>query len=138
MLHVAAHGFYGWRTGFAGAASRGPATRSSWPDLVCNQMAALLRPTHDLSDGLDQAMLQQTLVLAGAASQVVGLWSVADTSPPALMRIRRRIPARRRTHRGVAPGQAAPAAAGLCAPVLLGGLHPVRRLALPDATAFLP
>jgi len=42
--------------------------------------------TQDLSDALDQAGLRRALVLAGAASQVVSLWNVADASTPALMR----------------------------------------------------
>jgi len=136
MLHVATHGFYGWRAGLAGAATRGPATRSPWSDPLRGHIGALPPPTHDLSDGLDQAGLamadanrgpagivtareiagfdwsgtqlvvlsacetgqgavasgdgvyglRRALVLAGAASQVVSLWSVADASTPALMR----------------------------------------------------
>jgi CHAT domain-containing protein len=136
MLHVATHGFYGWRAGLAGAATRGPATRGPWPDPLRGPREALPPPTHDLSDGLDQAGLamadanrgpagivtareiagfdwtgtqlvvlsacqtgtgavasgdgvyglRRALVLAGAASQVVSLWSVADASTPALMR----------------------------------------------------
>jgi len=136
MLHVATHGFYGWRAGLAGAATRGPATRGPWLDALRGHIGALPPPTHDLSDGLDQAGLamadanrgsagivtareiagfdwlgtqlvvlsacqtgtgavasgdgvyglRRALVLAGAASQVVSLWSVADASTPALMR----------------------------------------------------
>jgi CHAT domain-containing protein len=136
MLHVATHGFYGWRAGLAGAATRSPSTRGPWHDPLRGHIGALPPPTHDLSDGLDQvglAMadanrgpagivtareiagfdwtgtqlvvlsacqtgvgavasgdgvygLRRALVLAGAASQVVSLWSVADASTPALMR----------------------------------------------------
>jgi tetratricopeptide (TPR) repeat protein len=136
MLHVATHGFYGWRAGLAGAASRGPDTRGPWLDPLRGHIGALPPLTHDLSDGLDQAGLamadanrgpagivtareiagfdwtgtqlvvlsacqtgrgavasgdgiyglRRALVLAGAASQVVSLWSVADASTPALMR----------------------------------------------------
>jgi CHAT domain-containing protein len=136
MLHVATHGFYGWRAGLAGAATRGLATRGPWPDPLRGPREALPPPTQDLSDGLDQAGLamadanrgpagivtareiagfdwtgtqlvvlsacqtglgtvasgdgvyglRRALVLAGAASQVVSLWSVADASTPALMR----------------------------------------------------
>jgi hypothetical protein len=57
MLHVATHGFYGWRAGFAGAATRSPATRGPWPDPLRGHIGALPPPTHDLSDGLDQAGL---------------------------------------------------------------------------------
>jgi CHAT domain-containing protein len=136
MLHVATHGFYGWRAGLAGAATRGPATRSPGLDPLRAPRGALPPPIHDLSDALDQAGLamadanrgpagivtareiagfdwtgtqlvvlsacqtgvgavasgdgvyglRRALVLAGAASQVVSLWSVADASTPALMR----------------------------------------------------
>src|SRR5262249_18702032 len=138
MLHIATHGFYGWRAGLAGAATRGPATHGPWSDPLRGHMDMGARPppTHDLSDGLDQvglAMadanrgpagivtareiagfdwtgtqlvvlsacqtglgavasgdgvygLRRALALAGAASQVVSLWSVADASTPALMR----------------------------------------------------
>jgi CHAT domain-containing protein len=136
MLHVATHGFYGWRAGLAGAATRGPATRGPWLDPLRGHIGARSPPTQDLSDGLDQAGLaladanrgpagivtareiagfdwtgtqlvvlsacqtglgavasgdgiyglRRALVLAGAASQVVSLWSVADASTPALMR----------------------------------------------------
>ena len=85
VLHVATHG--GWRAGFAGAATSGPVTRSPWPDpLRGPRIKALPPPTQDLSDALDQAVLRRARVLAGAASQVVSLWSVADASTPALMR----------------------------------------------------
>jgi CHAT domain-containing protein len=135
MLHIATHGFYGWRAGLAGAATRGPAMRGPSPDPLRGHIGAPTT-THDLSDGLDQAGLamaganrgpagivtareiagfdwtgtqlvvlsacqtgvgavasgdgvyglRRALVLAGAASQVVSLWSVADASTPALMR----------------------------------------------------
>jgi hypothetical protein len=48
-------------------------------------VGAMLPPTHDLSDALDNAGRRRALVLDVAASQVVSLWSVADASPPALM-----------------------------------------------------
>jgi CHAT domain-containing protein len=124
MIHLATHGFYGWRAGLAGAATRGP------------RISALPPITHDLFDSLDQAglamananrnpdgivtarelagldwtgtqlavlsacetgvgavasgdgvySLRRALVLAGVASQVVSLWSVADAATSALMR----------------------------------------------------
>jgi CHAT domain-containing protein len=136
MLHIATHGFYGWRAGLAGAATRGPATGGPWLDPLRGPREALPPLTYDLSDALDQAGLamadanrgpagivtareiagfdwtgtqlvvlsacqtglgavasgdgvyglRRALVLAGAASQVVSLWSVADASTPALMR----------------------------------------------------
>jgi CHAT domain-containing protein len=136
MLHVATHGFYGWRAGLAGAATQRPAMRGTWPAPLRGHIGELPPTTHDLSDALDQAGLamadanrgpagivtareiagfdwmgtqlvvlsacetgqgavasgdgvyglRRALVLAGAASQVVSLWSVADASTPALMR----------------------------------------------------
>jgi CHAT domain-containing protein len=136
MLHVATHGFYGWRAGFAGAAIRDPTMHGLWPDALRDSRSGLPPPTHDPSDGLDQAGLamadanrgpagivtareiagfdwtgtqlvvlsasqtglgavasgdglyglRRALVLAGAASQVVSLWNVADASTSALMR----------------------------------------------------
>src|SRR5262249_34948248 len=136
MLHIATHGFFGWRAGLAGAATRGPTTRRPWLDSLRGHIGPPPPTTHDLSDGLDQAGLakahanpgpaglltarevagfdwtgpqlvvlsacqpglgavasgdgvyglRRALVLAGAASQVVSLWSVADASTPALMR----------------------------------------------------
>jgi CHAT domain-containing protein/tetratricopeptide (TPR) repeat protein len=136
VLHVATHGFYGWRASLAGAATRGAATRGPWLDPLRGHIGALPPPTRDLSDALDQAGLamadanrgstgivtareiagfdwtgtqlvvlsacetglgavasgdgvyglRRALVLAGAASQVVSLWTVADASTPKLMR----------------------------------------------------
>jgi CHAT domain-containing protein/tetratricopeptide (TPR) repeat protein len=136
MLHVATHGFYGWRAGLAGATTRGPATHGPLPNSLRGRIRALPPPTRYLLDGLDQAGLamadanrgpagivtareiagfdwtgtqlvvlsacqtgvgavasgdgvyglRRALVLAGAASQVISLWSVADVSTPTLMR----------------------------------------------------
>src|SRR5262249_21372120 len=130
MLHVATHGFYGWRAGLAGATTRSPVARGPWPDALPSPIGALPPPPHALFDGLDQAGLamadanrgpagivtareiagfdwtgtqlvvlsacetgigavasgdgvyglRRALVVAGAASQVVSLWSVADAS----------------------------------------------------------
>ena len=86
VFHVTTHG--GWRADFAGAATSGPVTSSPWPDPLRGHrdVGALPPPTQDRSDALDQARLRRSLVLAGAASQVVSLWSVADASTPALRR----------------------------------------------------
>jgi tetratricopeptide (TPR) repeat protein len=70
MLHVATHGFYGWRAGLAGAATRGPATRGPWPDPLRGPREALPPPTHDLSDGLDQAGLAMADANQGPAGIV--------------------------------------------------------------------
>jgi CHAT domain-containing protein/Tfp pilus assembly protein PilF len=136
MLHIATHGFYGWRASLAGAATRGVDTRGPWLDPLRGHIGALSSRSYDLSDALDQAGLamadanrgpagivtaremagfdwtgtqlvvlsacetglgavasgdgvyglRRALVLAGAASQVVSLWNVADASTPALMR----------------------------------------------------
>jgi CHAT domain-containing protein len=84
-VHVASH--RGWPAGFAGTATSGPVTCSPWPDPLCGYMdVGALPPTHDRSDALDQPGLRRALVLAGTASQVVSLWSVADGSTSALMR----------------------------------------------------
>jgi CHAT domain-containing protein len=80
VLHVATHG--GWRAGFAGAETSSPVTSSPWH----MDVGALPPPTQDLSGALDQAGPRWALMLAGAASPVVSLWSVADASTPALMR----------------------------------------------------
>src|SRR5204863_1205496 len=70
MLHVATHGFYGWRAGQAGAATRGPATRGPWPDPLRGYIGALPPPTRDLSDALDQAGLAMADANRGPAGIV--------------------------------------------------------------------
>jgi CHAT domain-containing protein len=135
MVHVATHGFYGWR-----ASSTAVAVSAPLRDVRAESLRGSMIPppavTHDLVDGLDQAGLamaganqgpagivtareiagfdwsgtqlvvlsacqtgtgavasgdgvyglRRALVVAGAASQVVSLWSVADASTAALMR----------------------------------------------------
>jgi CHAT domain-containing protein/Tfp pilus assembly protein PilF len=135
MVHVATHGFYGWRASSTGVAVRAP-LRDVRTESLRGSMAPPPPVTHDLVDGLDQAGLamaganqgpagivtareiagldwsgtqlvvlsacqtgtgavasgdgvyglRRALVVAGAASQVVSLWNVADASTAALMR----------------------------------------------------
>jgi CHAT domain-containing protein len=69
ILHIATHGFYGWRAGLARATSPGPATRGPWIDPL-RGTRALPSPAHDVSDGLDQAGLAMADANRGSAGIV--------------------------------------------------------------------
>jgi CHAT domain-containing protein len=112
MLHIATHGFYGRRAGLAGAAThdvsdgldraglamadanRGPAgiitareiAGFDWTGTQLVVLSASETGVGAVVPGDGVYGLRRALVLAGAASQVVSLWSIADASTRALMR----------------------------------------------------
>jgi CHAT domain-containing protein len=112
MLHIATHRFYGWRAGLAGAAThdasdgldqaglamadanRGPAGILTAREIAgCDWTGTQLVVLSASETGVGAVVpgdgvygLRRALVLAGTASQVVSLWSIADASTRALMR----------------------------------------------------